>query len=157
MIGEKTELVEAYWQRCRLQHGIAVDDYHASTFADPKFAAYQGELIDLAIEGKKQATAHMVLDFEKNGVRRREVGDYWVVVTDDSQPKCLVQVTDIEVKPFNAVDATFGVREGEGDGTFEYWSKVHREYFTLQCEHWGIEWREDVMTVCEGFKLVAVA
>ncbi len=157
MIGEKSEQVRRFWQECTIQHGITESFYHASTFADPKFAEYQGELIDLAIEGKKQATAHLLLDFERNGVPRREVGDYWVVVTPESQPKCLVRITDIDVRSFNAVEATFAVREGEGDGTFEYWSKVHLEYFTRQCEDWCIEWREDLLVVCEGFELVAVA
>ena len=155
MIGDKTENVRAFWQQCRAQHGIETDDYHASTFADPQFASYQGELIDLAIAGKKRATAHMTIDFERNGIRRREVGDYWVIVTSDSEPMCLVRVTKIEVKPFNAVDAVFAASEGEGDGSLAYWTRVHREYFTQQCADWGVDWHEDTSIVCESFKLIA--
>jgi uncharacterized protein YhfF len=65
-------------------------------------------------EGKKRATAHLALDFEINKVRRREVGDYWVVVDTASRPRYLVRVTDIDVRPFNAVEASFAAREGEG-------------------------------------------
>ena len=157
MIGEKTDLVEEFWQSCQAEFGIARNDYHVSTFADPRFASYQGELIELAIEEKKQATAHLALDFERNGVKRREVGDYWVIVTPECRPRCLLRITDVVVWPFNAVPESFGVREGEGDGSFAYWEKVHREYFKLQCDHWGVEWRDDLATVCEGFKLIAVA
>ncbi len=157
MIGSKTADVEAFWQRCRTQHGITADAYHASTFADPDFASYQNELIELAIAGKKRATAHMALDFERNSIARREIGDYWVIVTPDSEPKCLVRVTAVAVKPFNSVDAAFAASEGEGDESLEYWTKVHREYFTLQCANWGVEWHEDTPTVCESFELIAVA
>ncbi|MDE0241503.1 MAG: ASCH domain-containing protein [bacterium] len=157
MIGTKTADVEAFWQSCRKQHGITTDAYHASSFADPGFASYQGELIDLAIAGKKRATAHMALDFERNNIARREIGDYWVVVTPDSEPRCLVRITAVAIKPFNTVDAAFAASEGEGDESLEYWRKVHREYFELQCAHWGVTWREDALTVCESFELIEVA
>ena len=56
-------------------HGIKTNDYHVSTFADPRYATYHDELIDLVEKGKKRATAHMQLDFEKNKVARRVPGD----------------------------------------------------------------------------------
>ena len=51
----------------------------------------------------------------------------------------------------------FRSREGEGDSSLRYWAEVHREYFTLQCKDWGVPWRENHPTVCEGFELVATA
>ena len=38
-----------------------------------------------------------------------------------------------------------------------YWRKVHKDYFVLQCEQWGVEWRDDHLVRCEGFALVAMA
>jgi uncharacterized protein YhfF len=155
MIGTKTAAVAAFWSAERARLGLADADYHVSTFADPRFATYHDELLDLVGKGKKRATAHLQLDFEINGVRRRQVGDYWVVVDTASNPRYLVRVTDVDVRPFNAVEASFAAREGEGDSSLDYWTRVHREYFEPQCAAWGIAWSPSLLTVCEGFELIA--
>lgn len=157
MIGEKTAAVCAFWEGQRAALGIDTDVYHASTFADVRFAHYHDELLALVAEGKKRATAHLQLDFERNDIHRRDVGAYWVVVNSVSEPCYLVRITDVDVRPFNRVEQSFAEREGEGDSSLAYWAKVHREYFELQCEEWGIPWREDLPTVCEGFELLATA
>jgi uncharacterized protein YhfF len=154
MIGTKTAEGIAFWTAERERLGLPDTDYHVCTFADPLYATYHDELLDLVGEGKKRATAHLALDFEINKVRRREVGDYWVVVDTASRPRYLVRVTDIDVRPFNAVEASFAAREGEGDSSLEYWARVHREYFQPQCADWGIAWSEMLPTVCEGFELI---
>lgn len=156
MIGTKSAEVEKFWQECRKKHGIETNDYHCCTFADPRYATYHDELIELVAKGKKRATAHMQQDFERNNIRRREVGDYWLVVTTKNEPRYLVRVTDVTVTPFNKVELSFAAREGEGDETLKYWQDVHREYFVLQCKDWGVEFREDEPTVCEGFELIDV-
>lgn len=155
MIGTKTAEVEAFWNAARARLGLADADYHVCTFADPRYASYHDELLDLVGAGMKRATAHLALDFEINGVRRREIGDYWIVVDTASKPRYLVRVTDIDVRPFNQVEASFAAREGEGDMSLGYWAKVHREYFEPQCADWGVAWSDDLLMVCEGFELIA--
>jgi uncharacterized protein YhfF len=156
MIGDKSAEVRSFWQEQRAALGINTNSYQASTFADTRFATYHDELLALVSQGKKRATAHLLLDFERNGIRLRDVGDYWVVVDSGSQPHFLIRITDVDVRPFNRVEQSFAEREGEGDSSLDYWAKVHREYFELQCAEWGIPWCEDYLTVCEGFELLAV-
>lgn len=155
MIGTNTAEVAAFWNAERLRLGLPAAEYHICTFADPRYATYHDELLGLVAAGKKRATAHLALDFEINRVRRRAVGDYWVVVDTASKPHYLVRVTDIDVRPFNEVGASFAAREGEGDSSLDYWRTVHREYFQPQCADWGVPWSETLPTVCEGFELIA--
>jgi uncharacterized protein YhfF len=157
VIGIETPEVTEFWNTERARLGLPEADYHVSTFADPRYASYHDELLGLVGEGKKRATAHLALDFEINQVRRRAVGDYWIVVDMHSRPRYLVRVTDINVRPFNEVEASFAAREGEGDSSLDYWARVHREYFQPQCADWGVEWSEALPTVCEGFELIATA
>ncbi len=157
MIGKKTSSVESFWRGCRRAHGIAAGDYHAGTFADPRFASYHDLLLDLVAKGLKRATAHLLRDFEINHVPRRDPGDYWVILTIANEPRFLVRVTDVAVTPFNEVAEAFAAREGEGDSSLRYWTEVHRDYFTQQCRQWGVPWQEDYPTVCEGFELIATA
>jgi uncharacterized protein YhfF len=162
MIGEKTKAVEDFWQQCRRDLNIATTNYHASTFADPQFLDFNDPLLDLSEQPrlvaarKKQGTAHLLIDFEINGIPRRKVGDYWVVLNFDNEPWCLVRVVDIFVKPFNEVPESFAEREGEGEMTQRWWQDAHRAYFQPQCAKWKVEWREDLPTVCESFDLVHV-
>lgn len=155
MIGEKTAEVEKFWQTCRAEHGIDTETYHASTFADPRLAPYHDSLLELVAQGRKRATAHLALDFERNGIATRSVGDYWVILSGTNDPRFLIRVTDVETKPFNEVNAAFAAREGEGDSSLAYWTEVHRDYFERQCAEWGVAWRDDLPTVCEGFDLIA--
>lgn len=156
MIGYKSAAVARFWSAERTKLGLSEDaDYHAATFADPQFAPYHDELLALVAAGKKRATAHLALDFQVNNIRRREIGDYWVVLDTSSNPCYLIRITDVDVRPFNKVEASFAAREGEGDSSLAYWANVHRDYFKLQCAAWGQPWNETLPTVCEGFELIA--
>lgn len=157
MIGRKTETVEAFWQQCRKSIGIDASDYFVGTFAEPRFAPYHDALLDLVGEGKKRATAHLAMDFERNAIARRMPGDHWVVVDGDNRPRYLIVVSDVDERPFRDVTQTFAAREGEGDSSLRYWREVHSDYFEQQCADWGIPWRDDYAVVCEGFMLVATA
>ncbi len=154
MIGEKTPAVEAFWADACKQHSITANDYHCSTFGDPRFADYGDHVTQLAIDETKRATAHLAMDFEINGVERRQAGDYWVILWENMAPACLLKMVKVEVRPFNQVDAAFAAREGEGDGSLAYWSRIHEDYFKLQLGVWGREWRNDLPVVLESFDLV---
>ena len=157
MIGTKTGKTETFWQLCCDKHGLLSQDYCAYTFGNPEWATYHDQLIDLALKGQKQATTHLDIDFDMNGIRRREAGDYWIVLNQNLEPKCLIQVTDIEIKPFSEVDVSLAIREGEGDLSLAYWAKVHEDYYTQQCMSLGVEFQKELLVVVEGFKLIEVA
>lgn len=154
MIGEKTPEVEAYWAEARRKFGIDAEEYHCSTFGDPRFADYGDHVTQLAIDETKRATAHLAVDFEINHVARRKEGDYWVILWEDMTPACVLKMVKVEERPFREVDAAFAAREGEGDGSLEYWSRIHEDYFKLQLGVWGREWRDDLTVVLESFDLV---
>lgn len=163
VIGEKTQTVDRFWQRCRRDHAITTNNYHACTLADPEFLDLSVPSLDLSdqprlIGGrKKRGTAHLVLDFQTSRVPRRAAGDYWVILNYDNSPLFLVRVTDVMVAPFNEVPESWAAVEGEGDSSLPWWQDAHREYYTRQCAKWGIEWREDLPTVCETWELMASA
>jgi uncharacterized protein YhfF len=154
MIGEKTPEVQAFWAEFCKANDVTATDYHCSTFGDPEFADYGDEITRLAMDEVKRATAHLAMDFEINNVKRREVGDYWVILWEDMTPACVLKMVNIEVRPFKDVDAAFAAREGEGDGSLEYWKNCHEDYFKQQLAKWGREWRDDLPVVLESFDLV---
>jgi len=163
MIGQKTPVVEAFWQKCRRKHRIETDDYHACTLGHPDCLDPNVPSLDLSDQPrligahKKRGTAHLTLDFEINGIPRRKIGDYWIILDYDNAPLFLVRVTDVEVTPFKDVPASWAAVEGEGDSSLAWWQDAHREYYTRQCKLLGVDWREDLPVVCETWTVVEPA
>ena len=62
----------------------------------------------------------------------------------------------MEVVPFNEVSAEFAAREGEGDGSLEYWRKAHWAYFSRECGRMGREPIETMPVVCSSFEVLNV-
>ena len=112
------------------------------------------ELCELVLQGKKTATASLVLEYE-NAPEDAPVIDGYSVVTDyDGEPKCVLRTTEIRVIPFAEVDAKFAFDEGEGDQSLDYWRKVHWDYFSRRCAEIGKKPHLEMLVNCERFELL---
>ena len=153
-----TPETKTFWHKACDAAGIdPATPHHAGTFATPAYVDHTGfidELAGMARDGQKRGTAHMQLNFEHENIRVREPGDCWIVTTVAGEPLCVVQITNVDIKPFNQVGDVFAASEGEGDLSLEHWRGAHLGYFTQQCREWGYEWRDDRPVVCESFELV---
>ncbi|ANV98861.1 ASCH domain-containing protein [Bradyrhizobium icense] len=104
------------------------------------------ELLDLVIKGVKTATCST--EDEPN---TSTPGERWIVVDGRGTPRCVIETADVTYRRFGEVDAAFAYEEGEGDRSLAYWRKAHRTYFGRQGK-----FREDMMLMCERFRLVEV-
>jgi uncharacterized protein YhfF len=163
MIGHKSEGVGSFWRACQRKHGIATNDYHARSLADPAILDSDVEMLDLSDHPKlirarvKNGTAHMAMDFERNKIPRRLPGDYWVILSPAAEPLVLVRVVGVEEVPFNKVSQAWAEVEGEGDNTLRWWREAHLAYFRNQCQLWNIPWSEEYSIVCESWELIESA
>tara|TARA_A100001037_G_scaffold298070_1_gene321082 strand:- start:36 stop:527 length:492 start_codon:yes stop_codon:yes gene_type:complete len=157
MLSSDAPEVRAFWEKACSEMGIDPSStYHAATFGDPKFFDEVDEITELALEGQKQATSHLEIDFEVNNITRRAEGDYWLMLDKSLAPRGIVQLTTVKSTPFNEIDDEYAAIEGEGDSSLRHWKEVHEDYFKLQLNAWGRgdEWSEDLPVVCEIFTLV---
>jgi uncharacterized protein YhfF len=163
MIGSKTDEVERFWQKCRRDHAIDAADCHACSLADPAILDPSVETLDLSDHPalinarRKNGTAHLAIDFQRNGVKRRRPGDYWVILSPMGEIWCLVRIASVTEYSFNRVPQEWAEVEGEGDISLRWWRDAHRAYYQKQCDLWGIEWSEDYLVVCESWDLVEAA
>ena len=104
------------------------------------------ELLDLVIRGVKTATGST--EDEPN---TSTPGERWIVLDGRGQPRCVIESTEIAYRRFGEVDAAFAYEEGEGDRSLAYWREAHRNYFGRQGR-----FRDDMMLMCERFRLVEV-
>ena len=111
-------------------------------------------LASLVIQGVKQATAGLLWSYEAENEPLPEAGQLSVITNWEGEPQCIVEVTKVEIMPYNEVTAEFAYREGEGDRSLEYWRKVHWEFFSQECEEIEKEPAEDMLVVLEEFKVI---
>ena len=68
----------------------------------------------------------------------------------------IIKTVEVKVLPMNEVSEEFAIAEGEGDRTYEYWWKVHKNFFTKELNEIGREFSEDMLLVCERFELIDI-
>ena len=116
------------------------------SFAFGDGPALADELLDLVIKGLKTATCST-----QDEPNTSTPGERWIVLDGRSEPRCVIESTEVAYRRFGEVDAAFASDEGEGDRSLAYRRDAHRNYFGRQGRL-----REDMMLMCERFRLVEV-
>ncbi len=118
--------------------------------------AQSQELLALIRSGRKRAGASLVWALDVDREPPPHVGDIEIVVDDRDRPRIVTRLTHVEVVPFNEVSAQFAAREGEGDGSLDYWRKAHWDFFSRECARIGREPSDTMPVVCASFEVIGV-
>ncbi len=148
--------VEAFWRAycaTRADDGACRDEpYDAWPFGDSlRMADALGRLV---LSGAKTATAGLLWEDEHFGWKTPAVGDKTIILDGVGQPLCVIETTAVVVLPFDAVDAAFARREGEGFATVDDWRRAHWGYFARRCQEIGREPDEAMPVLCQQFRVV---
>jgi uncharacterized protein YhfF len=146
------DAIESFWLAYLAGLPLEVDrsslSYTAWSFGNrPDLADELGALV---LAGTKTATCMMA--WEEEAVPA--VGDISVILDGQRSPICIIQTTQVEIKPFDEIDAQFAYEEGEGDRSYEHWREEHWRYFSRICEAGGRQISEDMPIICERFRLL---
>ena len=157
MSGAGSKDIESFWRACKEQHPelATVARYDVWRFGDSD--ALCDELLALVLAGRKTATAGLLWDFEVGNEPMPVPGGYSIVTDSRGRPACLLQTTEVTVRPYADVPAAFAFDEGEGDRTLESWRRGHWAYFTRRCQALARPAEPSMPVVCERFRLVARA
>jgi uncharacterized protein YhfF len=126
--------------------------YEAWSFCDNEQDA--NELSHLVKVGTKTATCGLVWAYEAENEEFPKVGDLSIITNWAGEPICMIETTQVQVKPFNEVDELFAYDEGEGDRSLAYWRKVHWDAFSRECTVIGQEPAETMLLLCQRFRVV---
>ncbi|MCD6425597.1 MAG: ASCH domain-containing protein [Anaerolineales bacterium] len=105
------------------------------------------------LRGEKRATAGLKWSYEAEDESLPEIGQLSVITNWNGDPQCIVEVTSVEIMPYNEVSADFAIEEGEGDKSLEFWRRVHWEFFSMECADIGREPTKDMPVILEKFKI----
>jgi uncharacterized protein YhfF len=112
------------------------------------------ELGALIAAGTKTATCSALVEWEHDGDDLPEPGLLTIVLDGKERPLCIIETTEVLVKPFNQVDEQFAYDEGEGNRSLVFWRSAHRRFFERCLPAIGAQFTEDILLVCERFHLI---
>ena len=112
------------------------------------------ELGALIAAGTKTATCSALAEWKYDGDELPVPGVLTVVLDGSDEPLCIVETTEVNILPFNQVPADFAYDEGEGDRSLAYWRKAHQQFFKRTFERIGGQFTEDMLLVCERFRVI---
>ena len=147
--------IEAYWRAYleRTAPETRPAGYSAWSFGDAP--AMADELAALVLAGVKRATTSLLWVYEADPDEAMPaVGQHSIVLGGRGQPLCIIETTSVVTCPFDAVNAAFAAREGEGDGSLAYWRRVHWDFFSRECAALGRTPTGSMPVVCESFRVV---
>jgi uncharacterized protein YhfF len=150
------EQINAYWRSYldTLPADSLIHDgqYVAEGWGDsPRLADELGALI---AAGTKTATCSALWEYEAGGEPLPKVGLKTIVLDGSGDPLCIVETTEVDVRPFDGVDAQFAFEEGEGDRSLAYWRDAHWRYFSRTLPDVDKEPATDMPLVCERFRVI---
>lgn len=148
--------IEAYWssflETLPADSPVREERYVAEAWGDsPRLADELGALI---VDGTKTATCSALWEYEAEGEPLPKVGSKSIVLDGNGDPLCIVETTEVEVQPYDEVDAKFAYEEGEGDRSLEYWRDAHWRFFSRTLSNIGGEPTVDMPLVCERFRVI---
>ena len=143
-----------YWKR-----------YLKDTGKSENEAVYSGELIfedsgftgqtqlELVLSEKKTASFTPFDSFSINMERLPVAGEVYIVEGSDEKPRCIIEVTDVKIVPFDEIPWSLAQRDGE-DESLKDWHDKQKEFFIEEADLCGFEYSEHMNVVCEIFKLI---
>jgi uncharacterized protein YhfF len=145
--------VSAFWSRFLSAAGLPSDRPAPAAWCFGHTVELADELIELVINGPKQATAGAVADYEAESEPLPTVGTLSVVTDGSMRPRAVIETTDVRVGPLSSVDDAFAWDEGEGDRTRAGWLDAHTWYFSQSLARIGQVFHPDIQVVFERFVL----
>lgn len=121
-----------------------------------QFGAEPDTLASLVTSGIKTATCSGHLFYELENEPLPQVGNYNIILNSKDQPVAITRITEVSITPMNQVTEDFARAEGEGDLSYAYWWKVHKDFFEKELAAIHREFQEDMLLVCERFECIHV-
>jgi uncharacterized protein YhfF len=117
----------------------------------PQLADELGQLI---YRGTKTATCASLWEYEFEKIPIPRVGQLEIVLDGQNQPLAITEMTEVQIRPYDEVDASFAYEEGEGDRSLQNWREGHWRFFLRVLAKIGRQPDPKMPLICQRFKVV---
>ena len=140
---------EEMWKIYSEKNGLENEKYEAWAYGDDP-----DKLAELTANGIKTATCSAYYWYETEGEKMPKAGEYSVILNSKDEAVCITKATKVYVEQFKNISSEHAYKEGEGDRSLEYWTNVHKDFFTKELVEAGVAFDENMKLVCEEFEVV---
>ncbi len=146
-------MADVYWDKFIKASGRDENDRYSGelSFENRNFTG--DEQLALVLAGKKTASFSPFPAYAINREPIPVAGELYVVEDRNESPKCIIELTDVNVVPFNEVTWEMAQREGE-DSSLDEWKEKQNEYMSDEGDICGFTFSETTNVVCEFFRVI---
>ena len=148
--------VETMWNDYLTLLGESIETtkkkYEAWHFCNNEIDA--NNLALLAKRGIKRATAGLKKSYEIENDPIPKEKDLHIITDFQGAAVCIIEVTKVEIIPFNEITEEHAKVEGEGDGSLAYWKEEHYKFFMEDATSLNTEFNETDLVVFMTFRVV---
>lgn len=145
--------VAAFWSRFIYAHPSAANTPFPKAEQFGSGVEMGDELCALIVEGKKTATCSCLWEWQAEGEDIPRVGELSILLGGHNNPRAVIEVTEVTVRPYGEVDAAFAFEEGEDDRTLESWRRIHWQWFSNGLPAIGRAPSMEMPLVCKRFRV----
>lgn len=145
--------ISEYWKKFLDSAGLNEEEagFSGEFSFEPNFVGEQQ--LFLLLNGKKTAAFST---FESYGINMEPLpvtGELYIVENKDGEPKAVIEVTDVTVRPFGDITWELARKDGENEN-LEEWKERQKEYFEEEAAICGFDFNESSKILCQQFKVI---
>lgn len=145
--------VEAFWEDFLRETGRPATTTYMDCFHFELNEELANELLELVLQGRKQATCSSQAAYVAEGTRLPVPGDLNIVTDFAGTPRCVIETTAVTVLPYEDVTYDIAKREGE-DENLASWRAGHERFFRTEGEMLGYAFSPAMPVVFEDFRVI---
>lgn len=147
------EELDLYWERFLQETGRDPEDKCAGDLTFEAKGFIGDEMVSLVLNGQKTAFFSSFATFQIDGEPLPVSGELYTVLDRNGDPACVIEMTDVNIIPFN--DVTWGMAQKEGeDENLEQWRLKKQENLEDEGAILGFEFTPDMKLVFQVFRVV---
>ncbi|MCQ2592330.1 MAG: ASCH domain-containing protein [Treponema sp.] len=145
--------LDEYWEKFLIETNRSLDEKCAGDLSFEAKGFAGDELITLVLSGKKTAIFSSFSTFAIDGEPLPVSGELYIVLDRANNPRCVIELTSVNVIPYNEVTWEMAKQEGE-DESLQAWKEKQQDYLEEEGALVGFDFNPGIKLVFQCFRVV---
>lgn len=147
-------MIEQYWQQFINEYPQYKNEKYVSFAFCGEGHPMANELAALVKQGVKKATSSLAILYKQTNEQLPQVGEISIILDSTNRPVCIIQNKAVSLIPYNEMNETHALKEGEGDKSYRYWKETHDVFFKDYLAEYNLPFSEQLLICFEEFDLI---